>query len=82
MLTAEEQATLFRQSELLPAYVDWCKGYGNEPSEQRFEQFARNYAKMEAVAQETGQFPSFGAFADYSEEEFAMMNAAGGGPGQ
>lgn len=75
----KSDASLFRKSQLLTAYLDWCRNYGSQPSENRFQQFSQNYAKMEAVAQQTGQFPAFNAFADYSEEEFARMNAAAGG---
>lgn len=76
--SGKEDSDLFRKSKLLSAYLEWCQSYGRDPSEERFEHFSRNYAKLEAASQRTGRFPTLNAFADYSEEEFAKMNAAGG----
>ena len=64
-----------QKSQILSAYFEWCKTYGKEPDETRFEQFSRNYSRMEAVARQTGQFPAMNAFSDFSEDEFKRMNS-------
>jgi hypothetical protein len=47
---------------------------GKEPDEGRFAEFAKNYARIEAWAEETGEEATLNEFADCTEEEYFRLS--------
>jgi hypothetical protein len=68
-----EGDNLAREARVRSAYLDWCKEYGKESDEARFQQFSSNYLEMEEFAKESGKEMGLNEFADCTEEEYAAM---------
>jgi hypothetical protein len=68
-----EGDNLAREARVRSAYLDWCKEYGKESDETRFQQFSSNYLEMEEFAKESGKEMALNEYADCTEEEYAAM---------
>lgn len=66
---------LAREARVRSAYLGWCKEYGKEPNETRFQQFSTNFLEMEEYAQESGKEMTLNEYADCNEEEYAALMA-------
>lgn len=64
---------LAREARVRSAYMDWCKEYGKEVDEKRFQQFSSNFLVMEEYAKESGKEMSLNEYADCTEEEYAAI---------
>lgn len=68
-----EGDSLAREARVRSAYIDWCKEYGKEQDEARFQQFSANFLDMEEYAKETGKEMALNEYADCTEEEYAAL---------
>lgn len=68
-----EGDNLAREARVRSAYLEWCKEYGKESDETRFQQFSKNFLDMEEFASETGKEMSLNEYADCTETEYAML---------
>ena len=68
-----EGENLAREARVRSAYLSWCKEYGKEPDETRFQQFSTNFLEMEEYANESGKAMALNEYADCSEEEYAAL---------
>lgn len=68
-----EGDNLAREARVRSAYLEWCKEYGKESNEARFQQFSSNYLEMEEFAKESGKEMALNEYADCTEEEYAAM---------
>ncbi len=64
-----------REARLRVAYMDWCKEYGKESDEVRFQTFTSNYLAMEEYAKENGKAMQLNMYADCTEEEYIALNS-------
>jgi len=64
---------LAREARVRSAYLEWCREYGKESDEARFEQFFTNFLEMEEYAKETGKEMSLNEYADCTETEYAAL---------
>jgi hypothetical protein len=67
------QENLSREARVRAAYMEWCKDFGKETDEARFETFSSNYLAMEQYAQENGKSMQLNKFADCTEEEYVAL---------
>jgi hypothetical protein len=68
-----EGDNLAREARVRSAYLEWCKEYGKESDETRFQQFSKNFLDMEEFAKETGKEMSLNEYADCTEKEYAAL---------
>ena len=59
-----------REARVRSAYIGWCKDFGKESDETRFQVFMSNFLAMEEYANESGKMMTLNKFADYTEEEY------------
>jgi membrane protein involved in colicin uptake len=64
-----------REARLRAAYMDWCKEYGKESNEARFQTFTSNYLAMEEYAKENGKTMQLNMYADCTEEEYVALTS-------
>ena len=74
---AIEGDNLAREARVRSAYMDWCKEYGKDADETRFQQFSKNFLDMEEFAKEAGKEMSLNEYADCTEEEYAIVLEGG-----
>lgn len=70
---AIEGDSLAREARVRSTYMDWCKEYGKESDEVRFQQFFKNYLDMEEFSKETGKEMALNEYADCTEEEYMAL---------
>ena len=68
-----EGDNLAREARVRSAYLEWCKEYGKESDETRFQQFFKNFLDMEEYAKESGKEMSLNEYADCTEKEYAAL---------
>jgi hypothetical protein len=68
-----DDGDLAREARVRSSYMDWCKEFGKESDETRFNQFFKNYLEMEDFSKDTGKEMVLNEFADYTEEEYTAM---------
>lgn len=72
-----EGDNLAREARVRSAYLEWCKEYGKDSDESRFQQFMKNFLDMEEFANEAGKEMSLNEYADCTEEEYAIILEGG-----
>ena len=58
------------ESAIREAYENWCRMYGRQEDESRYQVFQTNYLKMQEYAQKTGKPMRLTSFADLTKEEY------------
>jgi membrane protein involved in colicin uptake len=71
-----DTTNISREARLRSAYMDWCKEYGKESDEARFQTFTSNYLAMEEYAEQNGKEMQLNMYADCTEEEYTAQTAA------
>lgn len=71
---------LAREARVRSAYLGWCKDFGKESDETRFQVFMSNFLAMEEYANESGKMMTLNKFADYTEEEYITATTAVAAP--
>ena len=67
-----------REARVRSAYMDWCKEYGREGNESKFQTFQSNFLAMEEYAKENGREMVLNKYADCTEEEYRVLTSTAG----
>ena len=70
-----DPTNISREARVRSAYMEWCKEYGKEVDEERFQTFSSNYLAMEEYSKENGKTMQLNMYADCTEEEYTALTS-------